>query len=572
MDSLKCEWGSSMSVRIAVVLLVFGINSINSSIIPGARAKDFLLTIGGGYDPTGNQLSLERNVVFQQKVIAEQRPDKPPCEVYFADGDNGARDLQCRDPEFDKKCPAARRMMAEIFGDTDSMDLVYRNHEVPNERGPSDKSLIRRRMRELARQLKAGDRLIIYVTGHGSPAERASDGYEYEFDDETQRWKAKQSDSPSEDATANAYNTSFYLWDSESVSVSEFVAWLDRLGRDVQVVLVMVQCYAGGFAHTIFHEANADLGLSPQARCGFFAQVHDRGAAGCTADANEADYEEYSSYFWGALGGHTRTGESITSADYDGNGKVSFAEAHSYAVLESNTIDIPVRTTGALLRGYSHVVKELKKEDGEEAAPEEPFGRFLEVLRSEKPKTDGPGFVELTGPLSALAANARPDQRAILERLPAKLGMVKNPTVEEVRRRLRQTESKTKASEAELSAGDTAYTQLVERVQNEVREIWPELNATYAPLAMELASDRADEFVKRVRDLPSYQALQSAAKRQADLSDTQLELARAEARLQRLLQTCEDVALRANLPKVAPAEIVTRYEKLLAMEEGTLVP
>jgi hypothetical protein len=340
----------------------------------------------------------------------------------------------------------------------------------------------------------------------------------------------------------------------------------------VQVVLVMVQCYAGGFAHTIFHEANADLGLAPHARCGFFAQVHDRGAAGCTADANEADYEEYSSYFWGALGGHTRTGEPIKSADYDGNGKVSFGEAHSYAVLESTTIDIPVRTTGALLRQYSHVGKAPNDEDGEEAAPEDPVGRLLGVLSGEKTKSNGNGLMELTGPLSVFAAKARPDERAILERLPTKLAMSNTPTVEEIRRRLKQNESASKVSDAELSAADTAYTQVVECVQEEVREIWPELNATYAPLAMELTSDRAEEFVKRVGGLPSYEALQSAVKRQAELSEKQLELARTEARLQRLLRTCEDVALRANLPKVAPAEIVTRYEKLLALEEGTLVP
>jgi vacuolar-type H+-ATPase subunit D/Vma8 len=178
----------------------------------------------------------------------------------------------------------------------------------------------------------------------------------------------------------------------------------------------------------------------------------------------------------------------------------------------------------------------------------------------------------LKGPLSALAAKARPDERTILKRLPAKLGMSETPTVEEIRRQLNKNESEAKDSEAELSAADTAYTELVERVQEEVREIWPELNATYAPLAMELTSDRTDEFVKRVGDLSSYQALQSATKRQAELSQKQLKLARTEARLQRLLQTCEDVALRANLPKVAPAEIVTRYEKLLAIEESTLVP
>lgn len=535
-----------------------------------SAAKDYLLTIGGGYDPTGNQLSLERNVVFQQKVIAEQRPDKPQCDVYFADGDDESRDVQCRDGEFAKKCPPARRMMAEIFGDVDSIDLVYRDHDVPNERGPTDKSLIRRRMRELARELKAGDRLIIYVTGHGSPAAGADDGYEYEFDDATRTWKANSKEGETE-AETNVYDTSFYLWDTEAVPAHEFVAWLDRIERDVQVVLVMVQCYAGGFAHTIFEQADADLGLSRHARCGFFAQVHDRGAAGCTADANEADYEEYSSYFWGALGGHTRTGEPIKTADYDGDGKVSFAEAHSYAVLESNTIDIPVRTSGALLRCYSHAGKQPKAGDSAEGAGET-FGTLLGMLGGDKPAVEAKDLVELKGPLSSLAERARPDQRAILDRLPAKLKMSRKPTIEELRRLIKQNENETKLAEAKLSAAESSHSQLLDRVQQEVREIWPELHATYAPLAMELASDRAEEFSGRVGELPSYQALLSAAKRQEELAEKQLELARTEARLERLLQTCEDVVLRANLSRVAPAEIVKRYEQVLAMEEGMLVP
>jgi hypothetical protein len=55
------------------------------------------------------------------------------------------------------------------------------------------------------------------------------------------------------------------------------------------------------------------------------------------------------------------------------------------------------------------------------------------------------------------------------------------------------------------------------------------------------------------------------------LSEDRMKLSREEARLQRLLQTCESVALAANLPRLAPREIVERYQRLLAMEEGTLV-
>ena len=35
-------------------------------------ARDHVLTIGGGYSPSGNQVSLERNVIFFEKLRAEK--------------------------------------------------------------------------------------------------------------------------------------------------------------------------------------------------------------------------------------------------------------------------------------------------------------------------------------------------------------------------------------------------------------------------------------------------------------------------------------------------------------------
>ena len=77
-----------------------------------AFAKDYFLTIGGGYNPTGNQVSLEKNVIFMQSVLAEQRPDHPPHDIFFADGDDAERDVHYRDPDFEKTCPPARRSFA----------------------------------------------------------------------------------------------------------------------------------------------------------------------------------------------------------------------------------------------------------------------------------------------------------------------------------------------------------------------------------------------------------------------------------------------------------------------------
>jgi hypothetical protein len=524
-----------MSTRMSRFAVCFLSLPFLFAIATQADAKDYFLTIGGGYAPSGNQISLEKNVLFQQSVLASKRPDKPTYEVWFADGSDPHPDVQCRDPKFEENCPAARRILAEVFGDANSADLFYRNNEVPGVKGASNLKQVKQRFTDLARDVKSGDRVVIYVAGHGGRAKRAGRGRR------------------PESGKTNEFNTSFYFWNTEPVTAAEFTSWLDRFPRDAEVVLVMVQCYAGGFAHTIFDKADASAGLSASDRCGFFAQVHDRGAAGCTPDANDADYEEYSSYFWGALAGKSRVGKSVDSADYDKNGQLSFAEAHAYAIIESNTIDVPVRTSSALLRQYSDLRKPSKKADAVD----------------DSKSTDGE-FAEMKGPISNLAAACRPDERAILEQLPVKLGLSSGATVDDVKKKLRQVEDELDDADADLRTATRARSNALKAVKNELYKTWPELRATYAPLAIDLVTDRADEFVAHVQKLSDYQALHDAEKKEDELSHAALKVEREKARCERLLQACEYAVLAANLPRIAKPEIVKRYARLIAMEEGTL--
>ncbi len=50
-----------------------GLIVIAAGLATTARARDYFLTIGGGYEPQGNQVSLERNVAFFSQILAEQR-------------------------------------------------------------------------------------------------------------------------------------------------------------------------------------------------------------------------------------------------------------------------------------------------------------------------------------------------------------------------------------------------------------------------------------------------------------------------------------------------------------------
>ena len=84
------------------------------------------------------------------------------------------------------------------------------------------------------------------------------------------------------------------------------------------------------------------------------------------------------------------------------------------------------------------------------------------------------------------------------------------------------------------------------------------------------AAHFAYEFVRFVQKVPDYATLRYSKKREEDLGQASLQLEREKARCERLMGTCEEVVLAKNLPFVATPEIAARYDKLLAMEEGSL--
>ena len=264
-------------------------------------AAEYFLTIGGGYTPTGNQASLEKNVLFFQHLLLEQHLAGTPHDILFSDGDSPGRDLQFVDPA--AGLPRAVLLAAQAFGKEDDLDTQFRTHAVPGIRGASSRENLDRWFDEVGRQLHANDRLVIYLTGHGGKG-------------------------------SDAENPHFYMWNNEQMSVKDFVTRLDKIDPAVHVVLVMVQCYSGGFANCIFNEGDPKKGVSRANRCGFYATVHNRPAAGCTPEIDEENYQEYSSSFWAAIGGRTRLGEALAVADCNVDGQISFAEAHAHCAVE----------------------------------------------------------------------------------------------------------------------------------------------------------------------------------------------------------------------------------------------
>ncbi len=202
------------------------------------------LTIGGGYSPSGNQVSLEKNVQYLNRMLIKENLGDAPHSVYFADGDSDGRDLQYLDPKF--KIPKINEYLARFVGSTKGIQNQYRSHKLDTD-GASKSANIAKWFDTKGKKLcDEKDKLLVYLTGHGGRGEKKKPN-----------------------------NTVMYLWQDKNLRVSEFVKELDKLPTEVPVTVVMVQCYSGGFANIIFNEGDADKGLTDHTRAGFCATIHD---------------------------------------------------------------------------------------------------------------------------------------------------------------------------------------------------------------------------------------------------------------------------------------------------------
>jgi len=496
-------WSAPISFGIACVVFL--------SLLPtSSRAADHFLTIGGGSSAENNQVSLEKNVLFLQQSLAAAGLGGVPHEILFTDGNAGSRDLVYVDPR--NTVPRVNLLLGEIFDHADGLDQQYRAHAIPRLWGPSGRQGINKWFNTIGSKLDDGDRLFIYFTGHGGSGRGR----------------------PPADQT-------LAMWNEPGMTVHEFNTLLDKLPPKVSVVLIMVQCFGGGFADVIYDGADPGKGLSSRNRCGFFATLPTRYAAGCTSDVDEENYKEYSTYFWAALYGKTRSGEKVPPPDFDSDGKVSLAEAHAYALIHSDTIDISMKTSDVFLRKYSSY-----------RAP------------------GGADLLPADADYDRLLAAAMPADKAVLEGLSAALVLEGPDRVRGARAEADKLALQRKTIERRMASLRDARNQLGRNLQAHLKSRWPELGNPLHPQAAKILAEQADEVVRWIESAPAFKDFDAKGQEIDRLDDQSTDLERKWVKYQRFIRTAESVALAANLPKVAKQEVLDRYKTLVELEGGEM--
>ncbi|MFO1063859.1 MAG: hypothetical protein U0892_08360 [Pirellulales bacterium] len=549
-----------LPVRVALTAFITVPLMLGISCFSRVNATDYFLTIGGGYSRTGNQASLEANVLFFKRLLKDEHRGEREHTIFFADGDNPEADLQILAPLKGKSETPASDLLAMLHrrGRGAPMRVAYRNHRVEELAGSLDPDLIHKELETFTEKASASDRLIIFVTAHGSGGKK---------------------DDP--------YNTSLDCWGNRKVSAREFTGWLDALPTELPVVMVMAQCYCGGFGHTIFTDLDEAKGLSPHLRAGFFAQQHDLPAAGCRPDI-EHD-EEFSSYFWGAIAGKTRNGVPIADCDANQDGVISFAEAYAHAVIAGETIDVPLRTSEVLLRKYSRLRAEAgdaKSDDDSDNKKEEGDTNADVVKVVDAPSTDSeppqavestaaPELTTLSGPLESLVRDARPVTRRIITELAKKLDVSLQDDAVDVLKRYEELR-KTRRGPGfgpgmGPGRGQPRPSSGRRELLKEVADKWPELgDAEKWRESALLKKENQALLFQEMQSLPSWKLYSERREQLAEADEVADERELQTVKFRRFVHELETRVLEINLPKVADPEIVERYRQMIELEESSL--
>lgn len=498
--------GLFQAVSCFCVLLVVSLNVTRA--VCAQNGALHTLIVGGGPERKENQVAIESNVRYVGSLL----PPQADRITLFADGNPHSRTVLYDVDEH--AIEPGQRVLDLLLADTAAdPGSHYRRPQLgaPLD-GAATRAEIAKAFARLAGNITAPDPLFLYCTGHGSPNER--DGENNQFD----------------------------LWEganpNEAISVRELAQQIARLPAAVPVTIVMVQCFSGAFGNLIFEGGDPHGAPVGRDLAGFFAAVNNRPAAGCTSAVNEAEYKDFTSYFFAALTGRDRMGRRVTGADYNGDGRVGMDEAYCYTLAHDASIDVPVCTSDVFLR------------------------RFVPMHENEV-------FANL---YADVAGWATPAQRAALDELSRRAHLTGDGRVERAYRDLMDSPATTTVRHGPRHL---ALARQFDTLQKQGRESvlarWPALarpGSTGYPAAVREAARELNRQVQAGR----WKALMSAD----DALDKAVHAAEnreiAESYQMRFVRLCKSIVLAHQLRETGQPDIQARFKSLIAAEGRTLLP
>lgn len=297
-------------------LIPVALLTLSHSCVVHAETRVWL--IGGGNTLENSQGQIEENVRWLQSVFRQQGIS---VNTFYTDGGSEEHDVvyfahaEDRDP--------TREPLLRVYGSGLSYAQRTRRNSLTNVDGSTEKSELSSALIDDFKALNDDDSVLLVYNGHGGIN------------------------------TNDTRKNNLMLWGDTRLTISELDDVLDHAPSSVPVRFVLTQCFSGSFSSLIYENPYSDT-LADQPRCGFLAESDRREAEGCDLGTNQAEFRDYTTYFFAALDQKTRLGEQIplTEVDLDHSGDVSFHEAHVYTLTNAYSSDLSRSTSETFIERW----------------------------------------------------------------------------------------------------------------------------------------------------------------------------------------------------------------------------
>ncbi len=281
------------------------------------------ILLAGGPDSDYNQVSIENNAIFVQRSL----PKGSVTRILFASGNPKLPNVQSQDAHGRTVYLPARispvNGPASVSALWHGLAVVARADSALTASSQSPPAVSGDNQPAVSALVPQPSPLLLYFGGHGSPGED------------------------------NSYaNTQYALWNDRALTVRRLAAGIKALPPEQSVIVVMAQCFSGGFGNLMFEDGDPGGQAVRRDLVGFFASLPQREASGCTPEVDQTSYTDFTGYFFAALSGRDRLRSAVTGADYNHDGVVGMDEALAYARIHDDSIDTPMCTSDTFLRRF----------------------------------------------------------------------------------------------------------------------------------------------------------------------------------------------------------------------------
>ena len=250
----------------------------------------------------------------------------------------------------------------------------------------------------------------------------------------------------------------------------------------------------------------------------------------------------------------------MSDADFDGDGAITFAEAHAHAMLTSETIDIPLRSSEALLRTYSEIAGyDHRRGDDAELPLAHTHGDLpADVVLASMEGTPG-----------QIARGAAAELQHTVAGLLKQLELSPDDDIPTVFIRFEELRDTSRDLQREAFRNRRRGSGCRE-LRGEIAERWPELDGRQWRSAEILHSEDQSELLRQIEQLPNFKRDRSNQSVREETSAAMEQAELRQVKFQRLINTLEAIVLAKNLPKIAGTDVIAHYQRMIALEQSKL--